>query len=131
MLIKVTPYNEVATYEYPQGSDEHIGNKLCEYLDCQGYEVVKPIKLYTVLGQPSDPMKDSVVMLVDSYTLGKRVNMLATYLYEDMIAGDVLFVGHNYYKADIFGLDRATADSLFCQIKSILTILNTVKNTLA
>ena len=123
MLIKVTPYNEVATYEYPQGSDEHINDKLCEYLNCQGYEVVKPIKLYTVLGQPSDPTKDSVVMLVDNYTLGKRVNTLATYLYEDMIAGDVVFVGYNYYKADIFGLDEATADSLLCQIKSILKSL--------
>ena len=123
MLIKVTPYNEVATYKYPQGSDEHINDKLCEYLNCQGYEVVKPIKLYTVLGQPSDPTKDSVVMLVDNYTLGKRVNTLATYLYEDMIAGDVVFVGYNYYKADIFGLDEATADSLFCQIKSILKSL--------
>ncbi len=123
MLIKVTPYNEVATYEYPRGSDEHVNDKLCEYLNCQGYEVVKPIKLYTALGQPSDPTKDSVVMLVDKYILGKRINTFATYLYGGIIAGDVVFVGYNYYKADIFGLDEATADSLLCQIKSILKSL--------
>lgn len=121
-VIRVTADKSVSVHPFPEGGYPErqrcftglIGNR------CRLIEIVKPKRLYTEFGM--DP--DKVVMVVDEEGRCKDnwMNFLGSYLYGDLIMGDVLFMGLAYTEdgPDIAALPDDVKDDLLIKIRKFL-----------
>ena len=136
MIIKVTPDGTMTEHSFPTGSIDEINDALSNLIgaDCETYEVVCPVRLYTELNHKKEITNtpgEAVAMLVDEEGLVKNeplpINPIATLLYnpEDtchsQIAGTALFVGLCYSEEgpEFCGIDKDVKDVLWSQLKII------------
>ena len=102
-IIKVTTENKISIHEYPEGDFYVRHNTLCSLIgpECELYQQVRPRRLYTEMGCPSEIGK-AVSMLVDESGLLKDLdlNAVGSWLYEtdkhmSPIVGNILFIGEH------------------------------------
>ena len=77
-LIKITTKNEISIHEYPEGDFNAINSTLCGFIgpECELYQQVRPRRLYSEIGCPSE-MGKAVSMLVDESGLCKDLELNA------------------------------------------------------
>lgn len=119
MIIRVTTDKRVTSHPFPEGGYPHtqrcftglIGN------GCRLVEIVKPKRLYTEFGMDPDKVVDEEGRCKDNW-----MNFLGSYLYGDLIMGDVLFMGLGYTEdgPDLADLPEDVKDDLLIKIRRFL-----------
>lgn len=138
-IIKVDTDNKTEVLDFPEGTimEELEALRTMVGPECRLVEHVRPMKLYTVFGAPSNPNRtksSAVSMLVDEEGIlsGLPLNHLGSWLYGTEehghpIVGNVLFVGE-YDTGDGYsfcGLSDEMLNKLLPQIKGVADMINT------
>ncbi len=144
-LIKISTDLELSVHEFPTGTHTEQNEYLRELIgnNCELYEHVMPMRLYTDLHQKNRPTKkpgQCVSMLIDEEGLikeGMEPNLIGSYLYEtdkhnNPIMGNVLFVGEEWSGdgIDFCGIEESTFKTLELQLNNMVYAMKATKEAL-
>lgn len=144
-LIKISTDLEMTMHEFPTGSHGEQKDYLCSLIgeNCELYEHVMPMRLYTELHHQNRPTKvqgQCVSMLIDEKGLVKEnmvPNLIGSYLYESEkhgypIMGNILFVGEEWTGdgIDFCGLEESVFEKLELQLNNLIFAMKATKEAL-
>lgn len=133
-IIKISTDLELTVHEFPDGTYTQQNQFLCGLIgnNCDTFECVKPVRLYTELHIHDDPTQtpgQCVSMLVDEEGRLKEnePNLIGSYLYESdrhkyHIMGNVLFVGEEMTDEgiDFCGIEESVFKVLKQQLNNMI-----------
>lgn len=144
-LIKISTNLELSVHDFPTGTHVEQNEYLRELIgnNCELYEHVMPMRLYTDLNQKSRPTKkpgQCVSMLIDEegrIKEGMKANLIGSYLYEtekhgNPIMGNILFVGEEWSSdgIDFCGIEESAFKTLEMQLNNLVYVIRATKEVL-